>query len=216
MVYNVDQPEPDVVKNMTKKETIKAVSIPLFARNGYEGTSLSQIAKKAGIKPPSIYAHFDGKEDLFLSVFEDVLWEDVQYVKQLLEKQTDLSVEEKLYQILWGIFHFYLQNEEKAVFLKRVMLFPPSFLEKGELHKRFMASEQALSEILRSIFNEGMAKGIIRQHEVEDLIASFYCLVDGLFMQFYYYGKDEAERRLQKAWGIFWAGIRAEKQGSSR
>jgi TetR/AcrR family transcriptional repressor of cmeABC operon len=196
---------------MTTKETIKAASLPLFARNGYEGTSLSQIAKKVGIKTPSIYAHFHGKEDLFLSVFEDVLWEDVQYVKQLLEKQTHSSIKEKLYQILWGIFHYYLQNEEKAVFLKRVMLFPPPFLEGEKLREKFMASEQALSDILRSLFIEGMENGFIRRNEVEDLIASFYCLVDGLFMQLFYYGKDEAERRLQKAWRIFWAGISAEK-----
>ncbi len=39
-----------------------------FARDGYEGASLQKIAEEVGIKKPSIYAHYKGKEDLFLHV----------------------------------------------------------------------------------------------------------------------------------------------------
>ena len=54
---------------------IRDVALSHFAHFGYEGASLSKIAEEVGIKKPTIYAHYKGKDDLFLSV--------VQYVFQL-------------------------------------------------------------------------------------------------------------------------------------
>jgi hypothetical protein len=36
-----------------------------FARQGYEGTTLQEIAKAAGILPGSMYPYFDSKDELF-------------------------------------------------------------------------------------------------------------------------------------------------------
>jgi len=51
------------------KEKIKKTALSLFAQRGYHGTTMSDIAKLVGIKTPSIYAHFNGKEELFYSVY---------------------------------------------------------------------------------------------------------------------------------------------------
>ena len=53
--------------------SIKEAAKYYFAKNGYEGTSLAQIAERVGIKKQSIYSHFDGKDDLFLQVMNDAL-----------------------------------------------------------------------------------------------------------------------------------------------
>lgn len=62
---------------------IKDVALVLFAQNGYDFTPLSAVAEQAGIKTPSIYAHFAGKKDLFLAVFDDVVAELVNRLSQL-------------------------------------------------------------------------------------------------------------------------------------
>ena len=49
---------------MTTKERILDVALTLFAENGYDGTGVEQIAEKVGIKAPSLYKHFKGKEDI--------------------------------------------------------------------------------------------------------------------------------------------------------
>lgn len=43
----------------------------LFVTQGYDGTTLRQIADAAGIKAGSVYHHFDSKEALFLAVMAD-------------------------------------------------------------------------------------------------------------------------------------------------
>jgi AcrR family transcriptional regulator len=52
---------------------ILLVSIPLYARRGYDGTSMRDIARAAGIKASSIYEHFSGKEALLHHALVEVL-----------------------------------------------------------------------------------------------------------------------------------------------
>ena len=40
----------------------------LFSRQGYHATTMRQIAERSGLTPGSIYNHFSGKDDIFLSV----------------------------------------------------------------------------------------------------------------------------------------------------
>ena len=47
---------------------IMDVAENLFARRGYDGTSLRQIAEAADIKEPGIYNHFSGKKGLYEAV----------------------------------------------------------------------------------------------------------------------------------------------------
>ena len=42
----------------------------MFAENGYDGTSVEQIANIVGIKAPSLYKHFKGKEDILNALID--------------------------------------------------------------------------------------------------------------------------------------------------
>lgn len=46
----------------------QAVAAPLFAEQGYHGTSIEHIAHAAGTAVGSLYIYFESKEDLFLSL----------------------------------------------------------------------------------------------------------------------------------------------------
>ena len=62
-----------------KKELILEASLELFAENGFHATSISQIAKKAGISKGLAYNYFESKKDIldelithgFESIFEN-------------------------------------------------------------------------------------------------------------------------------------------------
>ena len=49
---------------MSTKEKILDEALTLFAKNGYDGTSMEQIAQMVGIKAPSLYKHFKGKQEI--------------------------------------------------------------------------------------------------------------------------------------------------------
>lgn len=59
---------PKQTKGERTAARIMDVAEDLFARHGYEGTSLRQIAKGANIKEPGLYNHFSGKQGLYEAV----------------------------------------------------------------------------------------------------------------------------------------------------
>ncbi|ALS23884.1 MULTISPECIES: TetR/AcrR family transcriptional regulator [Paenibacillus] len=187
-------------------QKIKSAALRLFARNGYDAVPLSEIAKEVGIKTPSLYAHFRSKEDLFLAVFEDCLAEHTARMAALIESLKGRTIEEQLYRVIHDACRSYLLSEEHMTFLKRVMLFPPAALQET-LRERFSASEDQLNGLLTALFNEGMDSGLLRRERPEDLIASYYCLLDGSFIQQFYYKSEDWEHRLDTVWRIYWKGI---------
>ena len=56
---------------MSTKERILDEALTLFSENGYDGTSVEQIAEKVGIKAPSLYKHFKGKEDILNAIIDN-------------------------------------------------------------------------------------------------------------------------------------------------
>jgi AcrR family transcriptional regulator len=63
---------------MTTKERILEEALTLFAQYGYDGTGVDLIAKRVGIKGPSLYKHFKGKEDILNTLIDnaEVRYED--------------------------------------------------------------------------------------------------------------------------------------------
>ena len=56
---------------MSTKDRILEETLTLFSENGYDGTGVEQIAEKVGIKAPSLYKHFKGKEDILNALIDN-------------------------------------------------------------------------------------------------------------------------------------------------
>ena len=80
-------------KAKTRDEILK-VALDLFSVNGYEATSISQIADAVGIRKASLYSHFSSKQEILdnvvasvltgydnHSVFANTNWDDPEFTK---------------------------------------------------------------------------------------------------------------------------------------
>jgi AcrR family transcriptional regulator len=65
----------------------------VFARHGYNGASVEQIAEEAGYSHGAIYSNFKGKADLFLAVFEEYMAERA---RELAETQVEVAADAPL------------------------------------------------------------------------------------------------------------------------
>ena len=55
------------------KQEILAVSLDFFSTQGFEATSISQIANAVGIRKASLYSHFESKQAILDTLVQDVL-----------------------------------------------------------------------------------------------------------------------------------------------
>jgi AcrR family transcriptional regulator len=61
---------PKIVDKQAKRTQITQAAAEVFARKGFQGASVDDIALAAGVSKGTIYAYFDNKEDLFYATFE--------------------------------------------------------------------------------------------------------------------------------------------------
>src|SRR5690349_17630527 len=66
----------DEQKARTRRRLIDAAE-SVFARSGFHGASVEEIARVAGATTGALYSSFAGKEDLFLALFEERIAADV-------------------------------------------------------------------------------------------------------------------------------------------
>ncbi|MGP5541438.1 TetR/AcrR family transcriptional regulator [Psychrobacter celer] len=69
----------------------------LFFMHGYEGASLSDIAKAVGIRKASIYTHFASKEAIFSELLQDALESECAFVKSCFAADIEPSMPGEAY-----------------------------------------------------------------------------------------------------------------------
>jgi AcrR family transcriptional regulator len=65
----VEKLTPERRRQQTR-DVLLAAATEVFARRGFEGAALEEIAETAGFTRGAIYKNFDGKEDLFLAAID--------------------------------------------------------------------------------------------------------------------------------------------------
>ncbi|MED3966047.1 TetR/AcrR family transcriptional regulator [Niallia taxi] len=185
---------------------IKKAAVLHFARDGYEGATLANIAKDVGIKTPSIYAHFKGKDEIFLQICKDTSLYELNNVTTYLDRYKNLPLDEFLYNFLL----FYKEKYEKdqhTRFLLRVSFFPPSHLYKEimDIVYRYLGK---LEEFLIPVFMSSYNKGVMHPDvSVKQATSAFLVILDGIIIEMLYGGPHKLQKRLDHSWNIYWRSI---------
>ena len=55
-----------------RREQILDVALEVFARSGFHGSSMNDVADAAGVTKPVLYQHFDSKRELYQALLDEV------------------------------------------------------------------------------------------------------------------------------------------------
>ncbi|MEF2095597.1 TetR/AcrR family transcriptional regulator [Bacillus sp. CFBP9009] len=194
---------------LLKSNEIKDAALKYFTIHGYEGASLSQIAEEVGMKKQSIYAHFKGKDDLFLQVLRDAKETELSSKLQYFSKVDSKNPEKDLFGFLQLVIDLFQENEHIKFWL-RMSFFPPAHLEK-EIGQEVIDIEEKVQAILECKFHDWINAKLIAEDEAITPTYAFLGVVDSILLELVY-GNDEKrlKDKLAASWKVFWRGISQE------
>ena len=95
------------------RDKILRESMLYFARNGFSGSKISDLAKHIGIGQGTIYVYFKSKEDLFQEIHQMINWEkDIRRVKLLAGMP--ISAKQKIHKLTKNVLARLEQDESFA------------------------------------------------------------------------------------------------------
>ncbi|SCM79105.1 TetR family transcriptional regulator [uncultured Sporomusa sp.] len=186
------------------KHLLFTTALEHFSRDGFEGASLGQIAADVGIKKPSIYKHFQSKEDLFIKV---LLYTEHEVKRRIMQYFAKQFREKELKEILQDFPQFLLEEYEQELsfrFLLRQAFFPPRMLTPEVLEK-ITPLLDSFERLLTKRFRELGPEMIFTQPGAASL--TYLTLIDGILAEMLYAGMNKAQRRIDAAWPVFCRGV---------
>lgn len=151
----------------TTRDLILSEARQCFANQGYEGTSLNDIAAGVGIRRQSLLHHFPSKEAVYRQVMQDALTDWDLRLRESLHAPPDGW--ELVDTILEVSFEFFRANPTLVSIVRREALD-----EKG--HLGFDLGSALRPYFLRAVafFEREMDAGRFRRHDPENLVVTGY------------------------------------------
>ena len=104
-------------KDLDKQQRIKEAMIALFLREGIDGTSVSKIAREAGVSPATIYIYYDSKEEMLEEVFREYSHQSFGYLMHRL--RPDMSGAQFIDALVRGFYAYTVEHEEAFSFVEQ-------------------------------------------------------------------------------------------------
>ncbi len=145
------------VEALQAREKILEAAVALFAQQGYDTTSLSQVARQANVSKALIFWHFENKEQLYRSALQKTL---EPYFIDLDEPQGQ-SPQDQIAKLIDSFYDFVTDNVYSVRFFLSLVLRHDQSDEEGfrrvsELYSLFRGSLQQIIEM-------GQRDGVFRR-----------------------------------------------------
>ena len=173
---------PRIVDKQARRDGIIEAAVTVFAREGYKGASVDDIAEAAGVSKGTVYGYFHNKEDLFYATFEAF---QAQVAAQFIEALTrETTAQAQLASGLKAI----AANLRANIEVFPVTLEVWAAASSGSTRQRFASAMEGLYQQFRGLTTEllarGQAEGEFRADMNPEAVAAWLVGgLDGLMLQ---------------------------------
>ncbi|MDQ8734524.1 TetR/AcrR family transcriptional regulator [Paenibacillus sp. LHD-38] len=141
-------------KDENKNESIFNAAIQLINEHGLAETSMSKIAKKAGVSASTIYVYFENKEDMLNKLYLSI--KKKMSLEVFYEYDDSFSLQSAFEHALRKFLTFILTNKDEFLFIVQ-------FSNSPLLHKLSLKEGTELFEPLFNLFEKGKSQNVFKQ-----------------------------------------------------
>lgn len=148
-----------IMESIDKKTQILEVAQKLFAKNGFDGTSVRDIAKEADVNIAMISYYFGSKEKLLEAVFE----KHSNYIRLQLESliaDDKMEPMQKVYQLIDS----YLQKYFGQMSFHKIVLREQMANKLSCATDMLLEMKRRNQELVKQIIKEGQKKGVFKKN----------------------------------------------------
>jgi AcrR family transcriptional regulator len=154
-------------KQENTRELLLVTAMKLFARSGFDGTSVKELATEAGVNVSLVSYYFGGKEGLYRACVEQLGTKKLELMKRILtHSKTHDEFVVKLRMFTHEIIASYLEQPEWTRIIHRDIE-----LDNPITEDVFRSTFLVMFETLVDFFSVAQKNGIIRR-DVEPMIAA--------------------------------------------
>lgn len=157
------------------------VAARLFWERGYEGTSIADLTQAMGVTPPSLYATFGSKEELFGLALDHAIARENARRSEIL--QADLPAYAALTSYLYDIAEGDTQPGKPRGCMVSTAVLQHSE-ENASVARTTAALREAAIQVLRARFDRAVNEGDLPEQTDTDMLARFYgAIIQGMSAQ---------------------------------
>ena len=141
-------------RKTARREAILKAGQKVFAKKGFDGATIADIAHEAGVASGTVYLYYESKIDLFAALNAQ-LWEVVTDAMRDADAPPDVrgGTQARIHAVFNAADH----NRD----LLRIVFLNPD--PRTEVARRMKHSDQARTEPLIELFQAGMQAGTVRE-----------------------------------------------------
>ncbi|MFJ7974380.1 TetR/AcrR family transcriptional regulator [Peribacillus sp. NPDC096379] len=137
---------------MIKKQLIMEKALDLFAKQGFEATSVQQITEHCGISKGSFYLSFKSKDELILALIDHFMMQitsDIDYTVRNTNDDKKL-----LYEFYYTMFHTFHKHSDFAKILikEQILSFNEVLIER--MHNYNQLNEKIILSMIKRLYRE--------------------------------------------------------------
>ena len=156
-----DRPAPDATR-----ERILVQAVPLFARSGFDGVSMREVAAVVGVTPAALYYHYSDKEELYLALVNNAFTGGVSSLLGSISNSTDPWL--RLEEFVSGFVHLIARERDLQRLMQWVLLDTDHARSQRLAEGVFEPFYQAVTGLLRDI---------CQVDDVHPMLVSVFCLL---------------------------------------
>ncbi len=176
---------PKPIDKAKRKTEIALAALDLFAENGLDATSISDVAKHAGIGKGTVYEYFSSKEELILTAF--IAWMEQMSGLEMTDALSNIKdPEERIRSLIRAILEPFMTDDRVVkimLLMFQAMLKDDTLLE----HPLTLQVLTGMRKMLSDILLEGVAQGNFKPEiarDVETIAINLFAYLDGITVHY--------------------------------